>query len=159
MSSKNVFSALHEMMCYYHGYHHRELLSMQQQCKQAKNVVDLHHLASDIHSFCHSLHMHHTIEDRRLFPSIALKIDISHLEAHHTQLAQLLVEFENFSRRLKQLKKSDEDISTVIIDATTMINKVSTLVNEHERAEEQILEPDNMKKWFKESEMKQFFNI
>jgi hemerythrin-like domain-containing protein len=132
---------------------------MQQQCKQAKNIEDLHRLASNIHSFCQHLHAHHTIEDKYLFPPIARKIDISHLEAHHKQLAQLLVEFENFSRRLKQLKNSDENISGVIIDATSLVDKVSTLVNEHERAEEQVIAPDNMKKWFKETEMKHLFNM
>jgi hypothetical protein len=70
----------------------------------------------------------------------------------------MLVEFENFSRRLKQLKNPNENISTVIIDAILLVDKISTLVNEHERAEEQVIAPDNMKKWFKESEMKQFFN-
>jgi uncharacterized protein YdcH (DUF465 family) len=69
------------------------------------------------------------------------------------------VEFENFSQRLKQLKKPDENISTLITDATSLVDKVSTLVNEHERAEEQVIAPDNMKKWFKENEMKQLFNM
>jgi iron-sulfur cluster repair protein YtfE (RIC family) len=159
MSSNKIFSTLYESMVYFHGFHHQELLSMQQQCKQAKTIADLHRLASNIHSFCHQLHAHHTIEDRRLFPLIARKIDISHLEAHHEQLTQLLVEFENFSRRLKQLKTSDENISAVIVDATTLVDKVSTLVNEHERAEEQVIAPDNMKKWFSESEMRQFSHI
>ena len=159
MGSKNVFSTLYDMMRDYHSYHHQALLSMQQQCKKAKTVKDLHRLASDISSFCHSLHVHHTIEDRRLFPQIALKIDISHLETHHEQLAQILIEFENFSRRLKQLKTSDEDINGVTLGASSLVNKVSTLVNEHERAEEKVLEPDNMKKWFTENEMKRLFHI
>jgi hemerythrin-like domain-containing protein len=159
MSSRNPFSTLYESMLYFHSTHHQQLVSMQQQCKQAKNVRDLHRLASDIHSFCGFLHAHHTIEDKHLFPSIGRKIDISHLEAHHEQLAQLLVKFEDCSNRLKQLKNSDEDISTVITDTSSLVNKVSTLVNEHERAEEQIIAPDNMKKWFTESEMKQFFSM
>jgi hemerythrin-like domain-containing protein len=146
-------------MLYFHGTHHQQLVSMQQQCKQAKTIRDLHRLASDIHSFCYMLHAHHTIEDKHLFPSIARKIDISHLEAHHQQLSQLLIEFENCSKRLKHLKNPDEDISTAINDATVLVNKVSTLINEHERAEEKVIEPDNMKKWFTEAEMRQFFNI
>jgi hypothetical protein len=146
-------------MLYFHSYHHQELLSMQQQCKQAKTIADLHRLASNIHSFCRQLHGHHTIEDRSMFPPIARKMDISHLEAHHEQLTQLLTEFENFSRRLKQLKNSDENISVVIVDATSIVDKVSKLVNEHERAEEQVIAPDNMKKLFTESEMKQFLNM
>ncbi len=132
---------------------------MQKQCKQAKNIRDLHRLASDIHSFCQMLHIHHTIEDQRMFPLIARKIDISHLEAQHEQLSQLLVEFENCSNRLRQLKTSDEDISPAVIDATSLLNKVSTLVNEHERAEEKVIEPDNMRKLFTESEMKPFLNM
>jgi hemerythrin-like domain-containing protein len=132
---------------------------MQQQCKQAKTATDLHRLASDILSFCRGLHAHHTIEDHRLFPLIARKIDISHLETHHEQLAQILIEFENFSRRLKQLKNTDEDINSAIVDAISMVNRVSALVNEHERAEEQVLEPANMKKWFTENEMKHLFNM
>lgn len=159
MASKDAFSTLYESMRYFHDMHHRELSSMQQQCKQAKTVSDLHRLASNISSFCHHLHAHHTIEDRSLFPTIARKTDISHLEAHHKQLSQMLVEFENFSRRLKQLKNPDENISTVINDATSLVERVSTLVNEHERAEEQVIAPDNMKKWFTEREMKQFFNM
>ncbi len=157
MGSKDPFSTLYESMLYFHSVHHQELLSMQQQCKQAKTITDLHRLASDISSFCHHLHAHHTIEDRHMFPSIARKTDISHLEAHHKQLTQMLVEFENFSRRLKQLKNPNENISNVITDATLLVDKVSTLVNEHERAEEQVIAPDNMKKWFKENEMRQFF--
>jgi hemerythrin-like domain-containing protein len=159
MSSKNIFATLYENMRYFHSSHQRQLVSMQQQCKQAKNIADLHRLASDISSFCHYLHNHHTIEDRLLFPSIARKTDISHLEAHHEQLAQLLIEFENFSRRLKQLKNPNEDISAIIVDATSLVNRVSTLVNEHERAEEQVIAPDNMKKLFTESEMKHFLNM
>jgi hemerythrin-like domain-containing protein len=130
---------------------------MQQQCKNAKNIGDLHRLAPDIHSFCRFLHTHHTIEDRSFFPIIARRTDISHLEAHHKQLAQALIEFENCSKRLKELKTSDGDISTVINDVTSLVNKVSTLVNEHERAEEQVIAPDNMKKIFTENEMKHFF--
>jgi hemerythrin-like domain-containing protein len=105
------------------------------------------------------LHIHHTIEDQRMFPLIARKMDISHLEAQHEQLSQLLVEFENCSNRLRQLKTSDEDIRPAVINATSLLNKVSTLVNEHERAEEQVIEPDNMRKLFTESEMKPFLNM
>ena len=159
MSSRNTYSTLYDTMRYFHSMHHRELSSMQEQCKQAKNIADLHNLASNISSFCHSLHVHHTIEDKHLFPRIARKTDISHLEAHHQQLAQLLSEFENFSHRLKQMKSADKDISTAIIDANSIVNRVSTLVHEHEAAEEQVIAPDNMKKWFRESEMKQFFNM
>ena len=159
MSSKNAYAALYEMMRHFHNFHHQALVSMQQQCKQAKTVSDLHRLASDILSFCRGLHAHHTIEDQRLFPIVARRIDISHLEAHHEQLAQILTEFENFSRRLRQLQKSDEDISGVIVDAISIVNRVSALVNEHERAEEQVLEPSNMKKWFNENEMKRLFNM
>jgi len=146
-------------MLYFHNAHRQQLLSMQQQCKQAKNIGDLHHLASDIDKFYYYVHNHHTIEDREYFPRIARRIDISHLEVHHEQLAQLLVEFNNFSRRLKQLKNPDEDINTVIIDATSIVDRVSKLVNDHERAEEQVIQPDNMKKYFKETEMKNFFNL
>lgn len=159
MSSGNVFSTLSENMRYFHSYHHRQLTSMQQQCKQAKTIVDLHRLATDIHAFSHGLHAHHTIEDKHMFPHIAHKTNISHLEAHHEQLSKLLIEFENFSRRLKQLKNPNEDISTVITDATLLVDKVSTLVNEHERAEEEVIAPDNMKKLFTESEMKRFFSM
>ncbi|UJR16801.1 hypothetical protein I4U23_003700 [Adineta vaga] len=160
MSSRNIFGALHENMCYFHRSHGQSLLSMQQQCKRAKTVADLHHLASDIHSFCHYLHNHHTIEDQRIFPKLARKIDISHLEDHHKQLSQLLIEFKNFSHRLKQLKKTDdEDLNSIINEATLLVDKVSKLVNEHERAEEQVLEADNLKKWFTESEIKQLFNL
>ena len=159
MNSKNPFATLYETMRHFHNFHHQALLSMQQQCKQAKTVADLHRLAFDIHSFCRSLHGHHTIEDERLFPSIARKIDISHLETHHEQLAQILIEFDSCSRYLKQLKKSDEVTDRIIANVTSLVNKVSSLVNEHERAEEQILEPDNMRKWFNENEMNQFFNI
>ena len=146
-------------MLYYHDSHRQHLLSMQQQCKQAKNIGDLHRLATDIHSFCHYLHNHHTIEDRHFFPKIARKIDISHLESHHEQLAKQLVEFNNLSHRLKLLKSPAEDIRTVISEATLIVDKVSKLVNEHERAEEQVIAGDNMKKYFTESEMKQLFNI
>ncbi len=68
-----------------------------------------------------------------------------------------LIEFNNFSRRLKQLKNPVEDISTIITDATLLLDKVSKLVNDHERAEEQVIAPDNMKKSFTEKEMKQLF--
>ncbi|CAM4916789.1 unnamed protein product [Rotaria socialis] len=132
-------------MLYFHNGHHQQLLSMQQQCKQATSVGDLHRLAFDIDSFCHYLHNHHTIEDKHVFPSIARKIDISHLEAHHKQLTQLLADFKNCSNRLKQLNSSNKDISAIVLDTTSLVNKVSTLVNEHERAEEQVIAPDNMK--------------
>ncbi|CAF1479505.1 unnamed protein product, partial [Adineta ricciae] len=97
MASKNIFGKLYETMRYFHNTHSEHLLSMQEQCKRAKTTADLHHLASDIHSFCYYLHNHHTIEDQHLFPKLAAKIDISHLEAHHEQLAQLLNEFDSFS--------------------------------------------------------------
>ena len=132
---------------------------MEQQCKQAKSISDLHNLAIYIQSFCQSLHGHLSIEDHRIFPHIARKTDISHLHAHHEQLTQLLKEFENFSYRLKHLKNPEEDISTVVIDATSLIDKVSKFVNEHERAEEKVIAPDHMKKWFTETEMKHFFHV
>lgn len=159
MSSKNAFSSLYDSMCYFHNSHHRALISMQQQCKQAKTIIDLHRLAADISAFSHGLHAHHTIEDTHLFPEIAKRTDISHLEKHHEQLTKLLTEFDNFARRLKQIKNSNEDINSIIDEATTLVNKVSTLVNEHERAEEQVIAPDNMKKLFKESEMREFFRM
>ncbi|CAF1516059.1 unnamed protein product [Adineta steineri] len=147
-------------MVYFHSTHHQQLVSMQQQCKQAKNIGDLRHLASDIRSFCHTLHAHHTIEDQHMFPSIARKMDISHLEDHHKQLSQILIEFEICSKRLQQFTNTpNEDIKNVINDVTLLVNKVSTLVNEHERAEEQVIAPENMKKHFTENEMKQLFNI
>ena len=159
MSFENIYSTLSETMRYFHSLHHRELASMQEQCKKAKNVADLYRLASNISSFCHSLHVHHTIEDQRLFPVIARKTDVSHLETHHQQLGQLLNEFKNFARQLKQLKNSDTNISTVILDATALVDKVSALVHEHEAAEEQIIAADNMKKWFSEREMRQLLNM
>ncbi|CAF1223534.1 unnamed protein product [Adineta steineri] len=159
MSSKTVFSSLYETMRYYHSSHEKQLLSMQQQCKQIKTISDLHRLASDIHMFSYYLHNHHTIEDQRIFPKIARKTDISHLEAHHAQLSQILIEFNNLSSRLKQLKTLDENTRTIIIDATELVDRVSKLVNEHERAEEQVISPDNMRKLFTESEMKQLFSF
>lgn len=159
MSSSNIYSTLYETMRYFHSLHHRELASMQEQCKKAQNVADLHRLASNISSFCHSLHVHHTIEDRRLFPVIARKTDISHLETHHQQLGQLLNEFENMAHQLKQLKNADNNISTSIVHATALVDKVSALVHEHEAAEEQTIVADNMKKWFTEREMKQLFHM
>ena len=158
MASKNIFGKLYETMRYFHSAHSEHLLSMQEQCKRAKTTADLHHLASDIHSFCYYLHNHHTIEDQHLFPKLAAKIDISHLEAHHEQLAQLLNEFDSFSRRLKQLKTS-EDVIPFVNEATLLIDKVSKLVNEHERAEEEVISGDNLKKWFTESEVKRLFNL
>ncbi|CAF2104040.1 unnamed protein product [Rotaria magnacalcarata] len=159
MSSNNAYSKLYEAMLYFHSGHHQQLLSMQQQCKQATSVGDLHRLASDIDSFCYYLHNHHTIEDKHVFPLVARKTDISHLEAHHEQLTQLLADFKNCSNQLKQLTSSNKDISVILLDTTSLVNKVATLVNEHERAEEQVIAPDNMKKWFTESEMKQLFPI
>lgn len=140
-----MYSTLFETMRYLHSLHHRELASMQEQCKKTKHVADLHRLASNISSFCHSLHVHHTIEDQHLFPVIARKTDISHLETHYQQLGQLLNEFEYLARRLKQLKNSDTNISTVIVDGTALVDKVSALVHEHEAAEEQIIAADDMK--------------
>ncbi|CAF1238036.1 unnamed protein product [Adineta steineri] len=159
MSSKTIFSSLYEQMRYAHGIHGQQLLSMQQQCKQIKTIADLHRLASDMHTFSYYLHLHHTIEDQGLFPKIARKTDISHLEAHHAQLSQILIEFNNLSSRLKQLKTLDDNTRTVIIDATELVDRVSKLVNEHERAEEQVISPDNMRKLFTESEMKQLLNF
>ena len=132
---------------------------MQQQCKVAKSIRDLHRLAYDIQSFCQGLHGHHSIEDARIFPRIDRKTDISHLHAHHKQLTQLLNEFENFSYRLLQFKSPSEDISSLVFDATSLIEKVSKFVNEHERAEEHVIAPDNMKKWFTETEMRHFFHV
>lgn len=159
MSSQNVFTRIHRSMCAFHRDHHRALLSIQQQCEQAKTVMDLHRLSADIHSFCGGLHAHHTIEDHHIFPYIARKINISHLEAHHAQLGQMLAEFEDFARSLKQLKSLENDINQTITNALVLINKVSILVNEHERAEEQLLEPENMKKYFNEDELKRIFHV
>jgi len=157
MNSNNAFSRLYDIMRYAHGIHQQKLLSMQERCRQAKTVEDLRRLASDIQSFSDELHMHHTLEDRHLFPSIARKIDITHLETHHEQLTKLLKEFENCSIRLKRVANSSEDIKSALTDATAMISKVSKLVIEHETAEEQVIAPENLKKVFTEQEIRQLF--
>lgn len=158
MSFRDPFSTLYETMLYFHKGHHQYLISMQQQCKKINNIKDLHRLASDIRGFCEGLHGHHTIEDRTLFPIIACKTDISHLEAHHTQLAKLLAELDNFAKRLKQIQTLEED-NNIVTEATSLIDQLSALVNEHERAEEKVIEPENMKKWFTATEMRDNFHI
>lgn len=159
MSSQDIVTRIHKSMCAFHRDHHLALLSIQQQCEQAKTVMDLHRLAADIHSFCNGLHAHHTIEDHHMFPYIARKINISHLETHHAQLGQILAEFEDLAHLLKRLKNLENDIDQTITNALVLINKVSILVTEHERTEEQLLEPDNMKKYFNEDELKRMFHV
>lgn len=157
MNFHNVYSKLYETMRYFHSLHQQQLLSLQEQCKKATKFEDLRSLASGIHSFCHDLHLHHTIEDQHLFPSIARKTNISHLETHHEQLSKMLVELDTSSIHLKQIKNSPEDIQTALIDVSSLINKASALIIEHETAEEEVIAPENMRKLFTEQEIRQLF--
>lgn len=159
MASNDPFTSLYEMMRHAHRIHQQDLQSLEKQCSKAQNPQDLHRLAANIRSFCRGLHAHHTIEDNRLFPHIARKTDISHLETHHQQLSVLLTEFEQCSNHLQRLVQPNEDIRRVIADTNGMITRVAALVNEHERAEEQVIEPSNMKKWFTHKEMTEFFHL
>lgn len=154
MSSEDPYIILYDTMVYIHGSHHQYLLLMQEQCQRARTHTDLRHLGSDMHAFCQALHTHNTLEDKHLFPSVTRKTNISHLEAQHMQLEELLIDFDHCATRLKHVKNSEEDMHSAIIDANSWISKMLLLVNEHERAEEQIIEPENMKKLFTKDEMK-----
>lgn len=157
MASNDVYTILYERMQHFHQKHQQELSALQEQSKKAKTVDDLHKLAAQFDTLSHELHVHDKLEDKDIFPPIASKTSIKELEGQHEKLEQVLVEFEKCSANLKQVQNSDDAIQTAVKNATAIVDQLAALVVEHENAEEKVIEPANMKKFFTEDEMKHLF--
>ena len=88
--------------------------------------------------------------DSSMFPKLAKKIDISHLESHHHELEQSLAVFSKFSLKLRRLESSDQFDR---LATEKIITDLTTLVNTHEKAEEAVVAAENLKKYFTEKEV------
>lgn len=111
---------------------------------------DLKMFASDVRQFCRGLNGHHSIEDAYIFPKLAKKLNIAHLEKHHNQLHKILDEFDALGVKLRDVKSlEDYDAEATL----RLVKAVNDLVLEHEAAEELMLQPDLLKQHFNEREM------
>ena len=120
----------------------------------AKSLPQLQRLARSLHSFTHSLHIHHSIEDQHVFPFLASRTDISHLVTHHLMLDPALATLESLAERLQRVNDMSEYDSS---EAAGIVSKVQAFVIEHENAEEAVLAVDNLRKCMSEDECRRWF--
>jgi hypothetical protein len=89
-----------------------------------------------------------------MFPPIARKQDISHLEEHHHQLES---ELEKFGAEAKLLRKVEEMSSWNRSQTSERVVALQTLVTTHEAAEEAVVCTENLKKLFTLEEFRESF--
>ena len=156
MSDMKVYRRPLEMMQYYHRHHQTDLEEIVVLCHSATSLNRIQRLAHRLRSFSSGLHGHHTIEDRALFPFLASRADIRHLEAHHLMLGPALASLNSLADRLLRLKEVDGFDKA---EAEGTVVKVQALVLEHENAEEAVLAADNLKKHMSEEECRRWMKF
>jgi iron-sulfur cluster repair protein YtfE (RIC family) len=148
-SSSAVFSRLPNALRMFHGMHRASLVSMLATSESASTVAAVVSLGEELGQFCAHLDMHHRIEDQSIFPAFAKKMDISHLEAHHHQLEELLA---TCIKHAKSLRKIEEFSHWERGRTVAQLQALQKLVNEHEDAEEAVVSVENIKKHFTQME-------
>ena len=151
--SYDAFSRPLSTMRYFHMMHQRQLRSFTARTSSLSSISDAQSLSRDLLQFCRGLHAHHSIEDASVFPFLASKTDISHLERHHEQLADTLHEMQGFASMLRSLQRMDE-WQARREQAVELVTRAEELVVLHETAEEAVLAPDNLRRHFTEDEMR-----
>ena len=149
--SCDAYSRPLTMMRHFHAHHQHQLRSFTQRTSSLSSLSAAHSLSRDLLSFCRSLHVHHSIEDAQLFPFLASRTDISHLEKHHAQLADTLHEMEALAASLRALKAIDGYDQHKAVE---LVTRAERFVVMHETAEEALLHPDSLRRLCTEGEIR-----
>lgn len=94
-----------------------------------------------------------------MFPPMAKKVDLAHLEAHHHELDDILAKVLAVSAELKNLKSTTTALPAEFDREKTsqLLLDLQKLVNDHEAAEESVFSTENLKKHFSVDEVKKQF--
>lgn len=97
--------------------------------------------------------MHHRIEDATMFPLMAKKVDMAHLQAHHYELDGVL---ERVTKLASKLRKMESMAQFDRKETVELLRSMENLVNQHEKEEEAVFSKENLKKHCTPDELRKF---
>ncbi|TPX70251.1 hypothetical protein SpCBS45565_g01897 [Spizellomyces sp. 'palustris'] len=101
------------------------------------------------------LHTHHTIEDRRIFPFLTRKMDVSGFAKDHKQLEKIMEKIEQTCEEQKKKGEKCQEEETFDVDGfTKLLKELRDLVFPHMQLEEDLTAPEKMKSLFSPEEMR-----
>jgi hemerythrin-like domain-containing protein len=158
-SSSSVHSQFHSALKYFHDHFRSELASIQKSLANNKtnkiNNKFIRSLHSDINNHVNMLHLHHSIEDKRIFPFVVKKIpEFKELEKQHGQLEKIL---NSLTKLCEEDEIKEENYTEHAEEISAKIEELAVLVLPHMRTEEELLDPAKTQSLFTESDIRKFF--
>ncbi|KAJ3300698.1 hypothetical protein HK104_007599 [Borealophlyctis nickersoniae] len=137
----------------FHDHFRHDLLDLIKEAERLKRKSPTPVLRATS-QYLQQLHMHHTIEDRMIFPFLARKMDVSKFAEDHEQLDVVMDKISavckgNSSRKGKPADGEEFDEEGF----TGLLVELKELVFPHMQLEEDLTQPDKMKQMFSAQEM------
>ncbi|KAK4904101.1 hypothetical protein LTR66_017943 [Elasticomyces elasticus] len=153
-SDFRVYNKLAVMMDAYHNRFRQTWNMLYSVCQEGQRTAGLS-IRSFIQTglqFCHHLHIHHTIEERHIFPELAERMDCfkddDELIHQHEQIA---VGLEKFQAYLQECQSSSREFR--LGELKTILDSFGTVLWTHLDQEVKMLGAENMRKYWTKQEI------
>eukprot|EP01114_Cavostelium_apophysatum_P005934 TRINITY_DN1710_c0_g1_i2.p1 TRINITY_DN1710_c0_g1~~TRINITY_DN1710_c0_g1_i2.p1 ORF type:complete len:159 (-),score=16.73 TRINITY_DN1710_c0_g1_i2:122-598(-) len=151
--SNPTFNRMHVIMKEFHN-HFRSQFAEIRSLSEGLQKDSLKRFSYSCRSFSNLLHLHHSIEESRVFPVLAQRMPEfkSSLTDDHKAIHDVMDRFISFT---SQIDPSGKGTQTAELKA--LLDEVEQVLFSHLKAEEDALKGENMQKYWSSSEIEGLF--